>query len=144
MAIGSLAGGEQSAMQPPSRLQLAKSPPPPSGVGNEPSVPASWAPPDEEPEDEPDDEPAPEDDPEDAPEDDPEIDPELEPDEDPELDPDPDPELEPDMPASPSPKEPFPLSSAHAPSATRAASIGDAAVSHRIMTGASWSDYGPW
>jgi hypothetical protein len=90
--------------------------------------------------DEPDDEPAPDDDPDVDPEDDPE----LEPDVDPELDPETAPELEPDMPASPFPRELLPESSAHAPSAASATSIGDAARSHRIMTGASSSDYGPW
>jgi hypothetical protein len=134
--MGSLAGGEQSAMQPPSRLQLAKSPPPPSGFGEEPSLAASCAPPSwDPPEDEPDDEPEPEEEPED--------DPELDPDVVPELEPEIDPELELDMPASPSPRDGLLPESLHAPSATSAASIGDEAESHRTMTGASWSCYGP-
>jgi outer membrane biosynthesis protein TonB len=79
-ASGSLAGGEQSAMQPPVMLQLAKIP-----------VPTT---PEEEPEDEPEEEPEdelPEDEPEDPPEDElPEDDPDeeaAEPEEEPEPEP---------------------------------------------------------
>src|ERR1019366_2106253 len=59
----SLAGGEQSAMQPPATLHLAKRPPPPSGVGTMPpsaaasGVPPASAEPEDEPDEEPDDEP---------------------------------------------------------------------------------------
>jgi hypothetical protein len=62
-AMGSLAGGEQSAMQPPVKLQLAKMP----------------VPPDEEPDDDPEEEPEDVEDPDDDPEDDPEddVEPEL-------------------------------------------------------------------
>src|SRR5215471_9288546 len=110
--MGSFAGGEQSAMQPPSRLQLANSPPPPSGFGTDPSVdascaPPSWGPPEDEPDEEPD------------PDDEPEVEPEVEPEDDPEL--------ESDMLASPSPTDGLLPESEHAPSATSAASIGDQA-----------------
>ena len=80
-AMGSLAGGEQSAMQPPVRVQPAK-------------IPVPTGPPDEEPEDDPEDEP--DEEPEDDPEDEPEEEPEDEPDEDPEDDPEDEPEEEPE------------------------------------------------
>jgi hypothetical protein len=65
--MGSSAGGEQSAMQPPVRLQLSNSPVPPSGI----VPPASFDPElDRDPEPEPDRDPA------------------LEPDRDPALEPD--------------------------------------------------------
>jgi hypothetical protein len=52
VATGSLAGGEQSARQPPSKLQLAKRPPPASA--RPPSPPPS--PPETDPDDDPEDE----------------------------------------------------------------------------------------
>jgi hypothetical protein len=75
-AMGSLAGGEQSAMQPPVRLQLAKI----AGMGKLPE---------EELEDEPEEDELPDDEVEDDPPDD---EPDDEPDPDPEL-PEPPPEL---------------------------------------------------
>src|SRR5258708_35557394 len=96
--MGSLAGGLQSATQPPERLQLAKSPPPSDGGKGLPSSPAS-----DEPEDDPDDDP--EEDPDEGPEEDPEEEPEDDPDDDPEEDPVADPEDEPE----PEPDDPPPL-----------------------------------
>jgi hypothetical protein len=95
-AMGSLAGGEQSARQPPLSVQLAK-------------IPVPAGPPDEEPEDEPPDE-EPEDDPEEElPDDEPEDDPEDEPPDD-ELEDDPEEELPDDEPEEDDPdEEPDPL-----------------------------------
>jgi hypothetical protein len=99
-AMGSLAGGEQSAMQPPVRVQLAKMP-----------VPAPDEEPEEDPEEDPDEEPdedpdeEPDEDPDDEPDEDPEEDPDDEPDDDPEDEPEPEllPEPEPlaDPPSDP-------------------------------------------
>src|SRR5580692_10057394 len=118
--MGSLAGGEQSARQPPVRLQLAKRPAPPSL-------------PEEDPEDEPEEDPDEPDEP-DEPEDPEELDVEPdddpdeleEPDEDPDApdepddpwEPDEDPELDP-LPALPSGRS-LPAALAHAPSAATA------------------------
>jgi hypothetical protein len=89
-AMGSLAGAEQSAMQPPVRVQFAKRPVPPEEEPDED--------PDEDPEDDPEDDPddEPEDDPEEEPDEDPDDEPEEEPDEDPEDEPDEDPDEDPE------------------------------------------------
>jgi hypothetical protein len=128
--MGSFAGGEQSAMQPPSTLQLAKSPPPPSGFGTDPSAPPSCGP----PEDEPDEEPDPDVEPEVELEVDPELDADVDPEVDPELELEADPELEPDALVSPDGVLP---ESVHAPSATSRRATGDEPKVHRTMTEAS-------
>jgi hypothetical protein len=119
--MGSLAGGEQSARQPPAKLQLAKSPPPPPPEEEPEDEPEE---PDEDP-DEPDDEPDEPDEPEeelDEPDDEPDEpeEPEdpCEPDDEPDEEPDDDPELDP-LPAFPSGRS-VPAALAHAPSAATA------------------------
>jgi hypothetical protein len=126
--MGSLAGGEQSARQPPAKLQLAKSP-----------VPPSVAAPDEEPELDPeeDPEPEPEEDPEDEPpEEDPDEEPPEEelPEEDPEEAPDDEPELDPLDPFPSPPPLPGPsvVVWSHAPRAKNAK--GSAAAKKERLT----------
>jgi hypothetical protein len=126
-AMGSLAGGEQSAIQPPLRLQPAKIPVPEDEPEEEPDEDPEEEPdeePEEDPEEEPDEEPEeePDEDPEEDPDEEPEEDPEEEPepDDDPEEEPDEDPDPDPlDGPAS-SPKRAPPPLPAHAPGANAA------------------------
>src|SRR5260370_12743188 len=129
VAMGSSAGGEQSAIQPPVKLQLAKRPPSPAG----PSPPSEVVPddtpeeelvtPEEEPVDVPDAEPngRPEEEPDDAPDGEPDDEPEEEPDDAPDGEPNEEPEVDPlDAPALP----PFPEFApvpAQAPAANKAA-----------------------
>ena len=85
--MGSTAGGEQSAIQPPVKLQLAKRPPSPAAL-----IPPSEVVPDDMPEEElvmPEEEPddAPDEEPNDAPEEEPDDPPSKEPNDEPEVDP---------------------------------------------------------
>jgi hypothetical protein len=121
VAMGSVAGGEQSATQPPDRLQFAKMPVPPDDPDDDP---------DDEPEEEPDDDP--EEDPDEDPEDDPEEDPEEDPD-DPEDDPDDEPDEDDPLPLPPGELEVVELP--HPPSATMAARLGALKRNQRATKG---------
>jgi hypothetical protein len=113
VAIGSLAGGEQSATQPPEMLHAAKRLPPASALVGGPASASASAEPEEEPDDDPEEEP----------------DDELEEELDDELEEEPDDEPELDEVVAPPPSG-FPAFSGelplHAPNAPSVASAGTA------------------